>query len=252
MHSGVLNTLTRVQSDLSEAWPGRATVALVTASPISERLYSALSSTGIVCLKLARVDDVESVIADLLRTMGTSTGAQSEHVASDIEPSLMNRVATAMESENWEQARLLYADILEEQIKTLGPAHPSVIETRNRLAYLLMRSGRPAEALEAYKELLNHQVNTLGPDHPTTLAIRSNMAISQAQSGDVESAVRAYRDILNDEERILGPDHPTTLATRFNLAIAEASKVTCSLPWPATDRSSPIKQEFWVQITCVR
>src|SRR5690349_21416747 len=56
LHSRVLSTLTEAQSDLSATWPGRSIVALLTTNPASERLQSALSSTGIVFVQVEQTE----------------------------------------------------------------------------------------------------------------------------------------------------------------------------------------------------
>jgi hypothetical protein len=59
-----------------------------------------------------------------------------------------------MNSGRWEDARRLYTDILQEQVKTLGELHPSVFDARERLAAILGRMGRLDDALAAYRKLL--------------------------------------------------------------------------------------------------
>src|SRR5215469_2739928 len=135
LHSGVLSTLTQAQSDLSSTWPGRSVVALLATNPISERLQAAFASSGIVLLRLRDLDDFDRVVSELVRILNADIA--EELPASEVTASLMNQAAFALDAGRLEDARRLYDDVLRNQVKILGETHPSVVETKHRLATLL-------------------------------------------------------------------------------------------------------------------
>ena len=212
LHSGVLRTLSRAQDDLSSTWPGRSVVALLTTSPVSERLRSALASTGIIFLQFNGPREIPEVIAELVRLVRPGPNEPSSLEYVDL--SLMNQAALAADEGRWEEARTLYKNILSSQIKVLGEAHPAVLDTRYRLASLTALTGDLAAALREYSDLLAKQVETLGPDRPSTLETRKNRADLLAQAGDSTAALSEYRDLLAAQTLIQGPEHPDVLATR--------------------------------------
>jgi tetratricopeptide (TPR) repeat protein len=216
LHSRVLSTLTRAQADLSETWPGRAVVALLSTNPVSERLQSALSSTGIVALHFDDAEDLPAVTSELIDAISSNTAGSLPD--SGLGTNVMNRASFALDAGRWEEAEGLYRKILSDQIRVLGQNHPSTFETKELLASLLQRTGRQADALAAYREIIDDRIRVFGPDHPDTLTTRNNLAHWLGESGRVEEAIAQLRQVLADRARVLGPDHPDTLATRSNLA----------------------------------
>jgi len=115
-------------------------------------------------------------------------------------------------------AAIAFEQLLEDQLRVLGPDHPDTLATRGNLARWHGEAGDPAGAAQAAEQLLVDLLRVLGPDHPDTLGTRSNLAHMRGDAGDPAGAATALEQLLEDQLRVLGPDHPDTLATRGNLA----------------------------------
>ena len=212
LHSHIVQTLSRAQEDLTNSWPGRSIVALVSSNPTSKRLESLLASAGIIFVRLSSASSVEDSVTRLL----DMTTRRMPGPLNDVDD--LNRATVAIEEGDWELASQLYDSIAKRQAEALGPAHPVVLETKYRLASLLSRAGHKDAARRIFEDLLGEQLQVLGPDHHSTLASRYNLANVLAQQGDVVRAAALYEQLLTDQLRVLGPDHPNTLTSRNNLA----------------------------------
>lgn len=76
-------------------------------------------------------------------------------------------------------AAAAFAELMEDEMRVLGPDRPDTLTTRNNLAHWQGEAGDPAHAATAYAELLEDRIRVLGPNHPHTLAIRDNLATWQ-------------------------------------------------------------------------
>jgi hypothetical protein len=112
----------------------------------------------------------------------------------------------------------LFDDLLQDQIRVLGPDAPATLTIRNNLAHWTGQAGDTAGAITLGRELIQDLIRVLGPDDPATLAARSNLAYCTGRAGDTAGAVALFGDLLQDLIRVLGPDAPATLAARNNLA----------------------------------
>jgi tetratricopeptide (TPR) repeat protein len=111
-----------------------------------------------------------------------------------------------------------YRELLDAQMRVLGPDHPNTLTTRSNLAAWTGEAGDPAGALNQFRELLDAQLRVQGPDHPSTLTTRNNLAAWTGYAGDPASALNQFRELLDAQLRVFGPEHPSTLTTRSNLA----------------------------------
>lgn len=102
--------------------------------------------------------------------------------------------------------------------KTLGPEHPNVNRTLNRIGAAYYQAGRHAEALAIFQHSLERIRRQLGPNHPTVAIRLGNLALALEGLGRYEEALRVQSDALTIEERALGPDHPRVAVTHGNLA----------------------------------
>ena len=173
LHSKMIKIISDAQSYLSSAWPGRSVVALLATNPISERLESALSSMGVILIRMASISDLQSAATNLHRILDEEGAGLS---ADGVEMSLMNQAALAMDGGRLDEARSLYTKILDNQARLLGKTHPIVFETKLRLARLSALMGNLQQALTQYDELLSEQTRVLGADHPSTLTTRRQRA----------------------------------------------------------------------------
>ncbi len=108
--------------------------------------------------------------------------------------------------------------LLEHQVRTLGPVHPDTLATRASLGSLRGEAGDAEGAVSILEEVLADMVRVLGPNHPGTLTTRGNLAYWRGRAGDAAGAVAAYRELLTHQLQVLGPDYPTVLTTQANLA----------------------------------
>ncbi|MFE5884828.1 tetratricopeptide repeat protein, partial [Streptomyces hydrogenans] len=69
-------------------------------------------------------------------------------------------------------ARDLYADVITDSARVLGPDHPETLTSRHNHAYCTGRVGDPATAHGLYADVVTGRTRVLGPDHPDTLASR--------------------------------------------------------------------------------
>ena len=70
----------------------------------------------------------------------------------------------------------LLQDLIQTQIRVLGPDHPDTLTSRSSLASALSGLGEYARAAELHQQALDNRARVLGPDHPDTLSSRNNLA----------------------------------------------------------------------------
>ena len=116
------------------------------------------------------------------------------------------------------QAEADYRDVLEAQLRTLGPDHRDTLATRFGIAQEMARRGNHAAAEDEYRAVLAAEMRILGPDNSLTLSTRHQLAHEVATRGDHATAEAEHRSVLEAALRTLGPDHATTLSTRHCLA----------------------------------
>ncbi|RAX22680.1 hypothetical protein DRB07_07635, partial [Actinomyces sp. Z3] len=112
----------------------------------------------------------------------------------------------------------LFAQVLQDRLRILGPDHPNTLASRNNLAYAHQAAGRIAEAVDLYQQVLQDRLQLLGPEHPATLISRHNLAGAYQAAGRVEEAIGLLERVVEDSVRVLGSDHPQPLSSRNNLA----------------------------------
>lgn len=101
--------------------------------------------------------------------------------------------------------------------RTLGPEHPTTLESINGLVLCLHATGNIAGACKLQGELLSVQVKTLGPESHQALASMNNLAGLRAQMGDLAGAKKLHEDLIAIRLRLLGPDHLETITSMNNL-----------------------------------
>ncbi|MCJ1429508.1 hypothetical protein MMC29_007423, partial [Sticta canariensis] len=89
----------------------------------------------------------------------------------------------------------------------------------DRLGFLYLSLGKPAEAEKMYQRALNGKEKALGPDHTSTLNTVNNLGILYENQGKLVEAEKIYQRALDGYETALGPDHISTLDTINNLGI---------------------------------
>ena len=116
------------------------------------------------------------------------------------------------------QAEMDYRDVLEVQLRTLGPEDQHTLATRFAIAKEMASRGDHAAAEAEYRAVLEAELRVLGPDNSLTLSTQHQLAHAVAARGDHAAAEAEHRAVLEAAMRTLGPDHPTTLSTRHCLA----------------------------------
>ncbi|GAA2247812.1 hypothetical protein GCM10010104_50310 [Streptomyces indiaensis] len=127
---------------------------------------------------------------------------------------------TLREAGAFSEEHLIRRQLLDAEIRHLGPEHPDTLVSRNNLALTLRRLGRHQEAAAEHRRALTDRRRVLGPDHPHTLNSRNNLALALIDLGQYPEAADLLRRTLTYYEDVLGPDHPDTLTGRNNLALA--------------------------------
>lgn len=102
--------------------------------------------------------------------------------------------------------------------KALGPDHPNVSRTLNRIGTAFYNLKRYDEALDAYRSALEATRRTLGARHPTVAVRLGNMSLVLQDQGRLEEALKALLEAMVIEERALGSNHPRLAITHSNLA----------------------------------
>jgi serine/threonine protein kinase/tetratricopeptide (TPR) repeat protein len=101
---------------------------------------------------------------------------------------------------------------------TLGPDHPSTLDTLEHLALAYRDAGKLPEAIALYERVRDARIAKLGPDHPDTLVTLDNLAAAYWSAGKLPEAIALYERVRDGEVAKLGPDHPDTLQTLNDLA----------------------------------
>jgi tetratricopeptide (TPR) repeat protein len=114
---------------------------------------------------------------------------------------------------------LLRQQVLDAQLRILGPDHPETLTVRNDLAIALSGMGEYARAAELHRHTFQDRLRVLGPGHRDTLWSRSGLSSALYAMGEYAQAVDLDRQLLEERTRVLGPDDPDTLASRNNLAL---------------------------------
>lgn len=163
-----------------------------------------------------------------------------------------------------DEAEGLMRDTVARRTRTLGPAHPSTLSSRNtlagalrgsperlaeaereyrsilaedpdpasetslsalhNLAAVLTHHGRHAEALDMYRELIEVRARRQGEDHPSTWTARHNYAAVLTKLGQTARAEELLTEVVEARRRLCGPRHTSTLGAQVDLAAAKANQ----------------------------
>jgi non-specific serine/threonine protein kinase/serine/threonine-protein kinase len=118
----------------------------------------------------------------------------------------------------FEMAANVFASVLKDRERVLGPEHPDTIDSMTNLSTAYHRLQRFAEAEEQERQIIAIRTLVWGPEHPSTLAAKANLAVDLRAQGKMEECTQLDRELLAERRRIFGPDHPATLETMGNLA----------------------------------
>ncbi|MFF2130357.1 tetratricopeptide repeat protein, partial [Streptomyces olivochromogenes] len=137
---------------------------------------------------------------------------------------LLTRTAVYLQGQGQISQAITYKKrSLDASTRLHGPDHPSMLASRNNLAYAYESAGDLGRAIPLFEQTLTDRVRVLGEDHPSTLTSRNNLAGAYESAGDLGRAIPLFEQTLTDRVRVLGEDHPSTLTSRNNLAGAYES-----------------------------
>ena len=102
--------------------------------------------------------------------------------------------------------------------KALGPEHPELVGSLERLAACYQAEGQHAKAKSLYKWALRIQKHNLGPEHPELVGSLERLAACYQAEGQHAKAKSLYKWALRIQKQQLGPEHPGLAANLDALA----------------------------------
>jgi serine/threonine protein kinase/tetratricopeptide (TPR) repeat protein len=146
----------------------------------------------------------------------------------EVEAELRSTIGeTYLQLARHDQAEEMLRISLDLRQKLFGPEHAAVAQSLSRLAAVLWRKGKVAEAQTMQNEALRMQRKLLGEDHRDTLESLNNLARFLFDQSRFAEAEAIHRDIMARRKRVLGEDHSDVLWSLNNLSVVlrEAGKL---------------------------
>ena len=147
----------------------------------------------------------------MLELAGLDAGLQRAGI--DAQLSVVERNAGALD----EAGRLAWRS-LETMQQLLGPDHPLVAESHERIGNAYLERGDNEAALEHHRRALAIREAALGPDHPDIGSNLGNIAIVEHALGNDDEAIRLCERAIAIEEATPGPRSTTTVGALSTLA----------------------------------
>jgi tetratricopeptide (TPR) repeat protein len=185
-------------------------------------LEQATAAAASALLQAWPPDDAEPLVAQALRDCAASLHRAAGELLWTPQPHpVLLRAGQSLDGAGLASLAVSHwADVAGSAGRILGPAHPSTLLARDRLAAACLAAGRAEEAIAAHKQILADRVQALGPDHPDTLTACGAFARACLGAGRGADAVPLYERALAGWERVNGPGHPAAVAAREHLAAA--------------------------------
>ena len=105
-----------------------------------------------------------------------------------------------------------------------GKLHPAYAQAIDNLAFVLMATGRFAEAEPMVRLALEMKRRLYGEVHPETSASLNNLAYVLESQKRFDEAETAYRDSLAINRKLLGDNHPSVAVTLLNIAFVDFAR----------------------------
>jgi serine/threonine protein kinase/TolA-binding protein len=118
-----------------------------------------------------------------------------------------------------EEARRIYADMLEIARRVFGPDSKETLGLMNNLANALRDLHQLDEARRLHEETLEARRRVFGLKDRGTLQSMNNLAFVLRLQGRLEEARRMHEETWRLQQEVLQPDHPQTLGSMHNLAL---------------------------------
>ena len=101
------------------------------------------------------------------------------------------------------EAEALLKDTLIRKRRTIGPEHPSTLDTMATLGPAAERLP-PAESEPYTRRCTRRACGLLGPDHFDTLGAKGHLALLVRRQGRLDEAEVLTREVVDTELRVLG------------------------------------------------
>uniref|UniRef100_A0A7M5X1I4 Kinesin light chain n=1 Tax=Clytia hemisphaerica TaxID=252671 RepID=A0A7M5X1I4_9CNID len=106
----------------------------------------------------------------------------------------INIANSLVDSEQKEEAVVIYKQVLSKQLNVLGEEHPTLLITKQNLAVCLYKTGRIKEALEIFTEV--EQVGTLDENHPILVNTKKFIEICLEDLRSSNKSVLKSRSVI--------------------------------------------------------
>jgi nucleoside phosphorylase/tetratricopeptide (TPR) repeat protein len=132
---------------------------------------------------------------------------------------LIDNIADCLYEEGkFNEAEVLYTELLRIKQENTGPNHPSALYSMAQLAVTYWKQGRWNEAEKLGVQVLEMRKTVLGAEHPHTLTSMSNLALVYTDQGRWNEAEKLGVQVIEMRKTVLGAKHPDTLTSMSNLA----------------------------------
>jgi tetratricopeptide (TPR) repeat protein len=117
------------------------------------------------------------------------------------------------------EAQLQLERALDLRRHALGEQHPDALLTMNKVALLLLRQGKYAQAEPLFTRILRVQPHVGGRENRDTLDTMNNLAVLYQHEGKYAQAEALFIKVLEAGRRVMSTDDPNMLDTMNNLAL---------------------------------
>lgn len=145
----------------------------------------------------------------------TRTGKVSENYSD----ALNTHAICLSKMADYDEAKLLYREVLEIDTKTIGVDHPKYAQHLNNLAELLNTKGDQEAAEPLFRRAIEISTRTNRTDLPDHAAYLNNLAGLLHDKGDYTCAEPLYRQALEIAAKTIGSDHFDYANILNNLAL---------------------------------
>jgi tetratricopeptide (TPR) repeat protein len=132
---------------------------------------------------------------------------------------LIQNIADCLfEDRRWNEAEVLYTELIRIKQEETGPSRPSALSSMARLATTYWAQGRWDEAEKLLMQVLEISKAVLGAEHPATLMAMSHLASTYWAQGRWDEAEKLLMQVLETSKAVLGAEHRDTLMAMSHLA----------------------------------
>ncbi|KAF4169459.1 hypothetical protein CNMCM6936_008151 [Aspergillus lentulus] len=133
---------------------------------------------------------------------------------------LIQNIADCLyEDGRWNEAEVLYTELIRIKQEEAGPNHPSALSSMAHLALNYWEQGRWNKAETLGLQVLEMRKTVLGAEHPDTLTSMANLALTYWEQGRWNEAEKLGLQVFKIRKTVLGTEHPDTLTSMANLAL---------------------------------